>query len=98
MRAKKLVSEKDRDEGNILFALEYLASEAKRQKSDRLLLILETALALATSEHAREFLEKNVANDDDTVNATYFLLRFLQAPNEVQKEILEIIGKEKPVR
>ncbi|HBR69677.1 MAG TPA: hypothetical protein DEA55_09915 [Rhodospirillaceae bacterium] len=91
MGARKIVREKDGSEGGILFALEYLVSEAKRENSKRLLLILESALTLAKNNRTKDYLENSISNDDDTLNATYFLLRFLQAPNEVQKKALEII-------
>lgn len=80
------------NEPNILYSLEYLSKEAMRDGHEKLHLILETALNIASHDKTNPVVN-GATGEDDSEKILHFLNLFFSSPPKNRRRLLEIIEK-----
>lgn len=86
------LNENSNTSNNILLSLEYLKEEAKRENNMHLSEIIDAACFLAQNKQSPISYDKsNVSYSKDIFYSALFFLKFLNAPKDIQAEVLEFL-------
>ncbi len=79
-------------EQNIIYSLDYLKKEAKKEGSTDLYMILEIAHDMALNPSIINEKVQDIDDAQDVLAASYFVFKYLSASKEIQSRLLSEIN------